>query len=202
MADGKTQWGLKKMGFSKLTKANKAITAFGEIHVQIGAITVNITNDDSNANRQAADDGIHFDGSGASTATIEVTCAKFDKWFKTNILGYFEDGGGLGRGRGEKAEFCFIGETNTDQGSKRFLFYNCTSSDINESYQTNDVDGNYTFAEESVTLNAKIVELPSGLERLYWECESGAAEYDTFWNEVFYYEPETVHEEGQQQGGN
>jgi hypothetical protein len=191
MADGKTQWGLKKMGFSLLTKADKKITAFGEIHVQVGAITVNITNDDSNNNRQAADDGIHFDGSGASTATIEITCAKFDKFYRTNILGWFEDGGGLGRGKGAKKEFCFLGETNTDQGSKRFLFYDCTSSDINESYQSNDVDGNYTFAEESVTLTAKMVELPSDIERLYWECENDAPEYAGFWSEVYYLEPET-----------
>lgn len=183
---GKTQWGLKKMGFSVLTKEEKKITAFGEIHVQVGAITCAVSNDDSNANRQAADDGIHYDGSGASTATIELTCAQFDRWFKTNVLGYFTDGGGLGRGKGEKKEVAFIGETNTDQGSKRFVFYDCTSSEISVTYQSNDVDGNYTFAEETVTLTGKLVELPNGSERLYHECEKGDAEYDTYWTEVFY----------------
>lgn len=186
----KTQWNLTKMGFAPITKVDNKITAFGEIHVQIGAITAAITNDDSNSNRQAADGGVHYDGSGASSATIELTCAQFDSWYKKNVLGYFEDGGGLGRGKGEQKEVAFLGECSTDQGGKRFLFYDVTSSQINTTYQTNDVDGNYTFAEESVTLTAKMVELPNGDDRLYWECETGAEEYDGFWSEVFYVQSE------------
>jgi hypothetical protein len=44
----------------------------------------------------------------------------------------------------------------------------------------------YRFAEETVTLTGKLVELPNGSERLYHEFEKGDAEYDTYWTEVFY----------------
>jgi hypothetical protein len=36
-----------------------------------------------------------------------------------------------------------------------------------------------------------MVELPSDIERLYWECENDAPEYAGFWSEVYYLQPET-----------
>lgn len=183
---GKTQWNLTKMGFAPSTKANGAITEFEAIHVQLGAITCAITPNDSTGNRQAGDGGVFYNGGGASSYNIDLTCAKFDRWFKTNVLGMLEDGSGLGIGAGEKKSVAFLAEASTDQGGKRFVFYDVTSTPISTTYQTNDVDGNYTFAEESVTLTATIVELPNGESRVGWECETGDEDYEGFWTTVYY----------------
>lgn len=180
-----TQWGLAKCGFSTITRTSGDISAFATPHVQVGAISANITFPDSDNNKLAADNGVIFDGSG-SQVQVELTVSKFDAWFKKNVLGYFEDGGGLGIGRGSGNEVAFLAENNTDEGGARWLVYCCTSSKISVNYNTNAVNGDYSFATESVTLTGRLVKLPNDTERVYFEVEEGDTGYADFWTSVYY----------------
>lgn len=185
-AESITQWGIAKLGFALVEKTDGAITSFGDIHVMKGGINANMSSSDSDNNKQAADNGLHYDGSGAGNITCELQVAKFDRWFKKNALGFFEDGGGLGRGKGVKAEIATLVEVVTDQGGKRFVIYDGTSSDISVTFATTSVTGEITFSPETVTITGKLAELPNGTERSYFEIETGDEGYDTFWTDVYY----------------
>lgn len=189
-----TQWGLAKCGFSSVTEVDGAITAFAAPHIQIGAITATISFPDNDNNKLAADNGVLFDGSG-SQVQVELTVSKFDKWFKKNVLGYYEDGGGLGIGRGSGNKVAFLAENCTDEGGERWVVYCCTSSKISVTHNTNAVNGDYSFATETVTLTGTLVKLPNDTERTYFECETGDAGYDDFWTAVYY--PTTSGNDGQ-----
>lgn len=181
-----TQWGLAKAAFATMTKDGDTISAFGTPHHQVGAISANVSFAANTNNIQSADNGKHYGGEGTATVTIEFTCAKFDSWFKTNVLGYFTDGGGLGLGDGETSEVAALFEVNQDQGGKRFMLYDATSSQISVNYATTTYDGQVTYATETVTLTGTCVILPNGNKRSYFEVEEGDTGYSAFFEEVYY----------------
>lgn len=177
-------WGIKKLAFALFT--NYGTCTYDTPVVHPGAVSLAISTSDNDANRDAADNGIYYDGSTASNKTGELEVAKFSDWFKENALGFISEAGGLGEGDGTKQHFAMLFETDGDQGGERFVWYDCTSSDITQTLSTTDVDGNYTFAHETATITGRLIQLPNGNRRRAFKCDSDSTAYEDFFTAVFY----------------
>lgn len=185
-----TQWGISKLAFAEVTfGTDGAITAFGTPVMHRGAINLNVSANTNDGNRQAADNGLHYDAGGNSTKSGELQVAKFLDFFKRDYLGYIEEGGGLGEGDGTKKSFAMLFEVCTDQGAARVVWYDCTAGPISVTYATTDVDGNVTFSPETSTITGAKAVLPNGNRRSAWSCAQGSENYDSFFTAVFF--PET-----------
>ena len=180
------EWGIHKLGFALVNKTNGAITSFGDVTMHPGAISLNISAGNNTDNALAADDGRYYGGAGSKTKTGELVVALFNNWFRTNVLGEISEGGGLGEGDASSVEFAMLWETNSDQGGTRNVWYDCTAGDIVKNFQTNTVDGTVTYATETSTITSTIAELPNGERRRKWSCEKGSANYDTFFDAVYF----------------
>ena len=180
------EWGIHKLGFALVNKTNGAITSFGDVIMHPGAISLNVSAGNNTDNALAADDGRYYGGAGSKTKTGELVVALFNNWFRTNVLGEIYEGGGLGEGDASSAEFAMLWETNSDQGGTRNVWYDCTAGDIVKNFQTTTVDGTVTYATETSTITSTIAELPNGERRRKWSCEKGSANYDTFFDAVFF----------------
>lgn len=180
------EWGISKLAFATVTKTNGAITAFGTPVMHPGAISLNISSGSNTDNTLSADNGRYYGGAGSKTKSGELNVAKFAKWFRTNVLGEIEEGGGLGEGDAAGAEFAMLWEVDTDQGGTRNVWYDCTASDITKNYATTTADGTVTYATETSTITSVLAELPNGEKRRKWSCEKGSTNYDSFFTAVFY----------------
>lgn len=178
------QWGIEKLYFALFDEESETISYQTPVS-HPGAVSLSVTPGESDANRDAADNGEYFNGSGAANITGEIEVVKFTDWFKTNILGFFSEGGGIGEGDGAKKHFAMLFEVDGENGGKRIVWYDCVSSDISTTYTTTDADGAYTFAHETATITGRMIKLGGGTKRRAWSCESGSANFDGFFNAVY-----------------
>ena len=174
-------WGISDLYFSVMA----ADGTYGTPHHQENAVSLSETPEESNNNRDAADNKEVF-GSSSELVTFNLEVTKFDNWLKTSILGYIEEGDGLGIGDGTPKHFAMMVQNEGDEGPERSVWYDCTSSGISKTRQTTDVDGNYTFAHETVTITARKVTLPNDERRLGWSCSKGSTNYASFFTAVYY----------------
>lgn len=151
-----------------------------------GADNLSISVEDNDSNKISKDNGLYYDGSGAASLTGELTVARFSDWYREKILGYIVEGGGLGEGQGEMAEFAMLFEADGNGGGRRFVWYGCTSGQISMTFATTSYDGTITEATEAATITGKLVELPNGNKRRAFSCEKGSANYDNFFDAVYY----------------
>ena len=180
------EWGISKLAFATITKSNGVITGFGTPVMHPGAISLNISAGNNSDNGLAADNGRYYGGSGSKTKTGELNVARFSGWFRKNVLGEIEEGGGIGEGDASSAEFAMLWEVDSDQGGARYVWYCCTASDITKNFATTAIDGTVTYATETSTITSTLAELPNGNKRRKWECEKGSANYANFFSAVYY----------------
>lgn len=180
------EWGIHKLAFASITKSDGVITAFGTPWMHPGAITLNTQPGSNQDNALSADDGRYYGGAGSKSKTGELTVAKFLNKFLTDILGQEALGEGIAEGDGASAEFAMLWETNADQGGTRYVWYNCTASDITKNFQTTTYDGTVTYGTETSTITSTLAELPGGKTLRAFKCEKGSANYAGFFESVYY----------------
>jgi len=176
------EWGISKLAFA----IRKSDGTYETPVMHPGAINLNVSNGNSSDNGLDADNGRYYGGAGASTKTGELNVAKFSDWFLENILGQVSEGGGVGEGDAESAEFATLWEVDSDQGGTRYVWYSCTSGDVSKTFATTTRDGTRTYATETATITSVLTELPNGNRRRRWKCEKGSDNYANFFEAVYY----------------
>lgn len=181
MAETFEQWGISNLYVAPALDSG----GYDTPHHMPYVVSIAVAPDDNTNNRDAADNKEVFNGSG-STVTLTVEATRFDDYYKENILGHISEGGGYGVGSTTRKHFAAIFDVDGNDKTERYVFYDCTSSEITRTHQTTDVDGNYTFAHETVTITARMAVLPNAQKRLYWSCFEGSTNFAGMHEAVYY----------------
>lgn len=178
------EWNISKLAFAKITKVNGVITAFGTPVMHPGAISLNVSPGNNTDNVLSADGGRYYGGNGSKTKTGELNVARFNDWFRENVLGETNYDGMMVEGDGESSEVAMLWEVDDDQGGNRNVWFDCTASDITKNFSTTTYDGTVNYATETSTITSVMAELPNGVKARKATIPKGDPRYDDFFSAV------------------
>lgn len=141
--------------------------------------------DGETANIYADNKVYHAVSAGGGTWELDVQVARLPKSFLVDALGYVETkGGALAVGPDSKQRnFACLFQTDGDVGGIRMCFYSCVSSMTSDSFKTNT--DSPQEAPQTAKFTANPCTLPNGSQFTKSMCETGDAEYDGWFDEVF-----------------
>jgi phi13 family phage major tail protein len=176
---GKIQYGISNVYYAVM---NDDGTYGKPVHMP-GADNLAISNTGGDNNIIYKDNKNYWSRSSSSGKQGDLVMAKFPKSFHTDVLGQTEEeGGGFSEGPSDVAKnFALLFQLESDQGGRRVVWFNCTAT--TPVFTAATATDSITEATESSTITATAATI-NGAEKTQYSCETGDANYDTFFDAV------------------